>query len=103
MNRVWIGFVLVMSGCGDPLKRDVEMFCSAVVGSTWTSFIDVGPYVARRAKTDEFKAMLRKSVDGGMTVWEIDDQVRAWMKQTGVKSCRTLEVIVRPRPGGQVQ
>src|SRR5919107_362646 len=100
MKKVWLG-VVVLAGCGsDPLKSDVEMFCSAVVGSPWTTFNEVGPYIAEHAKTDELKAMLRKTIGGGLTIWEIDDQVRAWMKQTGVKRCKTLDVIVRPRPQG---
>jgi len=87
-----------MSACGDPLKNDVEMFCNAVVGSPWTTFNEVGPYVAAHARTDELKTMLRESVGGGVTIWDIDDRVRGWMKTTGVTRCKTLDVIVRPRP-----
>jgi hypothetical protein len=98
MKRVCLGLALLVSGCGDSLKHDVEMFCSAVVGSSAKTYNEIGPYVAERARSDEFKAMLRESVGGGLTIWEIADKVRGWMKQTGVTSCKTLDVIVPPRP-----
>lgn len=98
MKKVWIGLVVLVAGCGDPLKHDVEMFCNAVVGSTAKHFMDIGPYVAEHSLSTEFKTMLRKVPGGGTTIWEIADQVRGWMKETGVTRCKTLDVIVPPRP-----
>lgn len=98
MKSMWIGVVVLVAGCGDPLKHDVEMFCDAVVGSNAKTFMEIGPYVAEHSLSTEFKTMLQKTVHGGMTIWEISDQVRGWMKEKGVTGCKTLDVIVRPRP-----
>lgn len=96
MKRLWV--VALLAACSDPVKSDVEMFCSATVGSTWKTFNEVGPYVAEHARSDEFKQLLLQPVRNGMTVWEFADKVRELMKRTGVERCKTLDVIVPPRP-----
>lgn len=89
--------VLALAGCKDALTKDVEMFCTATTGTTWKTFAEIGPYVAERLKSDEFRALLMKPVDGTMDVWQFADEVRALMKKTGVTTCKTLDVILPPR------
>ena len=98
MKRALLLVVLV--ACKDPLKADVEMFCNATTGTDWKWFEQVGPYAAERAKTDEFKRLLQAPARTQMDIWRFADEVRALMKKTGVEKCRTLDDIVRPRPGG---
>ncbi len=94
----WVVLSLLTAGCsGDPLKADVEMFCKATTGTDWKSFVDVGPYVAERLKTDEFRTLLMKPRNGELNIEQFAGQVRALMKQTGVTECRTLDDLARPR------
>lgn len=91
--------VVLLAGCKDPLRADVEMFCNATVGTEWKTFVDVGPYAAEHAKTTELAQLLLEPVHGNMTIWEFADRFRALMKKTGVEECRTLDVIVPPKRG----
>jgi len=95
MQRLWL--VVALAGCSDPVKADVEMYCNAVIGSTWTTFNEVGPYAAQHARSDEFRRLLLEPVDHGMDVWQFADKFRELMARTGVERCKTLDVIVPPR------
>jgi hypothetical protein len=93
-----LALVMLLAGCKDPLQADVEMFCNATTGTDWKTFIDVGPYAAEHAKSNELKQLLLKPAQGSITIWEFADQFRELMKKAGVEQCRTLEVIVPPKP-----
>lgn len=99
VKAIWLWLAVASTGCSDPLKSDVEMFCGAVVGSNWKTFAEVGPYIAKRAKTEELKAILREATGGQLTAAQIGERMRGYMEKTGVKKCKTLNVIAPLRPG----
>lgn len=92
-----LALLVALAGCTDPLKHDVELFCTATTGTGWKTFVEMGPYVAERLKSDEFRALLMKPVNGTMDVWQFADEVRLLMSKTGVSTCKTLDVIVPPK------
>jgi hypothetical protein len=97
MKKLMIFGVLAACG-GDPLKKDVEMFCNSTVGTNFKSFIEIAPYVAEHAKSDEFMALLMKVRNGQAAIWDFETEFRAMMAKVGVDKCPALDVVTRNKP-----
>lgn len=93
---VLVGLLAACSG--DPLEKDVEMFCASTIGTNFKTFMDVGPYAAEHAKSEEFMALLMKVRNGQAAIWDFETELRAMMKKVGVDKCPAMDVISRPRP-----
>jgi len=100
--------VLVLGACGkDPLREDMKMFCRAVdvvtfdkhmpkTGPGHVSMMEVGPWIAERAKTPELLALLQTIRDGTTNVITFADEAEVLVKKANVDSCPTLSWLKKP-------
>jgi hypothetical protein len=89
----------VLAACGpkpDPLRTDVEMFCSAATATGGKDFMSMGPYIAERMKTD-LLADLFANMRTTTTLDMIIERVRGAMKKTNIERCETIDVLVKNR------
>jgi hypothetical protein len=97
------------AGCHkDPLREDMQMFCRAVDvvhesthvpmnGPGRISLVQIGPWIAERAKTPELLALLATVKDGQTTIHEFLATAEALAKQANVEPCRTIIVLSKPQ------
>lgn len=97
MKKVVLLGALAACG-GDPLKKDVEMFCASTVGTNFKTFMDIGPYAAEHTKSEEFMALLMKVRNGQVAIWDFETELLAMMKKVGVDKCPALDVVRRTKP-----
>lgn len=92
--RKWLGIALVVAGCsGDSLKADVGMFCDLPTGPGPT-LIEIGPYVAEHARTDDLRQLIGRLPGGKMTRTEFANEFQKLMKRAGVERCKTLDALL---------
>jgi hypothetical protein len=98
------GFVLVamLVGCkGDPLRDDMKTFCRAADVKNSKSLVDIGPYVAERAKSKQVLDILVLLKSGSVTLQEVTLQFRELAAKAGLDECATLDILDgkrAPRP-----
>jgi TonB family protein len=79
------------------LRADVNMFCGAARATRATSFIEMGPYIAERMKTDLLEDHFATLRSGGTTLDMIVEQVRLGMAKVRVKRCATIDMLLKRR------
>jgi TonB family protein len=79
------------------LRADVDMFCGAARATGGTTFMEMGPYIAERMKTDLLEDHFATLRSGGTTLDMIVHQVRLGMAKVRVKRCATIDVLLKRR------
>jgi len=80
-----VALVLVLAGCGDPLRQDMQMFCRAADVTHSRNPMVIADYVQPRVKTKE----LRELFDTG----HVFEKARALAVKAGLDTCETLDVM----------
>jgi hypothetical protein len=105
--RILIALVLVAACAKDPLREDMKMFCRAVdivtfdkhlpkTGPGHVSFMQLGPWIAERAKTPELQALLATVKDGRTTIVDLEAGAEELVKKANLEGCPTLYWMKHP-------
>ena len=98
MIRIAILCALVACSGSDPLRADVDMICGAAKATGGKTFIEVGPYIAERMKTDLMTDLFNGLRNGQRSLDDFFVLMREAMKKTGVDKCDTVDVLTANDP-----
>jgi hypothetical protein len=82
----------------DPLRADLDVFCSPEAAAKTSSLTELGPYVEPKMHDTELHKALLDLKDGRTSIDQFAAQVRAAMVKAHVESCLTLDKIMAPKP-----
>ena len=111
MRTLFVAALFVVGCKSDPLHSDMEMFCRAI--DVWhdnhppemhvpagmqrrPSFVDIGPWIVERAKTDEVKHLMQGVKDGNTTIIDFIAQAKELVKKANLDYCHTLTELEKP-------
>ena len=99
---------VLLAACGkDPLREDMKMFCRAIdvvsfdkhmpkTGPGHISFMEIGPWIAERAKTPELLNLFAMVKDGTTNIIDFAGRAEELVKKANIDSCPTLSWMRKP-------
>src|SRR5258706_7349389 len=107
MRKLFVACALLAACSKDPLREDMQMFCRAadiahenlhvpLTGPGHLSLVQIGPWIAERAKTPELKALIGTLKNADTSINEFLASAKELAKKANVEPCHTISWLSKP-------